>query len=115
MPEEFNPFEVLFIQIADLLKLIEEKSKIPLDKSKITPDVYKKLKKIEKKVKAFEQLSADIVAMSQVSQEEVLKRLRGVSTELPTQGQQLLEKGAACNRKWRHLKAGYHSLQMKHR
>ena len=97
MPEK-NPFDDLFEQLSDLLNYVQENSNVPSEEMKIPKDIDERLTSLEKKVKAFNKISKEIVDLSGVSQEELRKRLQGVSDEVPPQGKQLINKSHAVKR-----------------
>lgn len=90
--EEVNPIEDLIDQLESLLKVIESKKNVPINDLQVTADMMKRLRKVQSRVKKFNKISEDIVALSDVSREEMLKRQANQSTELTPEGKRLIEK-----------------------
>jgi len=91
MHEKQNPFDHLFDQIAKLLEFVKTKQHAGM--KELPPDIEKRLDKLTKQVDQFNRLSKEVIALSDVSAEELKMRLNGTSTELPPEGKRLIERG----------------------
>jgi hypothetical protein len=101
-----NPFEDLFDQLADLMRLAQEKAALPYDPSKI-PEVEEKLQKLRRDVELFAKMSREVVIASGVDPDEISKRLSGTSKEISEEGKRLLQKGKLLRQEAENLKEAF--------
>ena len=87
-----NPFDHLFDQINNLLSFIRERGHIQPKEVKIPDNVEKQLESLRLKVMNFAKLSEEIVRLSGISEEELKKRLQGISDEVPPSTKKMIER-----------------------
>lgn len=90
-PSAKNPFDFLLDEINKFLKMSQSKHLISDDEVRLPEDIEKRFDEIRKKVNQFVKVSDDIVRLSGVSEEEIKKRLEGVSQELSPDGKKLIQ------------------------
>lgn len=92
-PDDTHPIEDLLEKLGTLLNFMESKKEVPINEViAADPGLQEKMKEIEQMVIQFQKLSDQIVALSGISLEELLKRRAGKSNEVPPEGRRLIEK-----------------------
>lgn len=88
-----NPFDELYDKISYLLDYVRTHSLVEVEENKIPKDIEQRLDRVQRKLENFNRISEDIIRLSGVSDEELKKRLEGVSDEVPEDGQELIQRG----------------------
>jgi hypothetical protein len=96
MEEPKNPFDFMYDQISQLLAFIQtNQDKIV---NNLPSDLDQRLESLRKKIDQFSRLSNEVVSLSEVSEEELKMRQRGLSKELSPEGKALIDRGNKLKR-----------------
>lgn len=88
-----NPFDDLYDKITLFLNFVKTHSLSQIDADKIPDDIEKRFDKLERKLESFNKISEEIIRLSEVSDEEIKRRLEGTSDDVPEDGKELIQRG----------------------
>lgn len=91
-PKE-NPIEDVLKQLEDVLNFLETRKDVPINETvALQAEIADRLEKIETMSKEFHKLSDEIISLTGISREELLKRKEGKSDQVPPEGRHLIQK-----------------------